>query len=177
VPRAVQPRQVALALVAALDENFVIGACGDLPWQLPDDQKHFMTLTLGHCVAMGRLTFESLPKPLPGRTNLVLSQKAGYAPAGAVVVPTLDAAIEETARRGESLLFVAGGAGVYAEALPRAAVLHLTRVHARVAGDVYFPNVDFSQFERAAASEHAADARHAYAFTVEEWRRRSPGAA
>lgn len=175
--RSLQATPVALALVAALDENFAIGAGGDLPWRLPDDQKHFKALTLGHCVAMGRLTFESLPRPLPGRTNLVLSRQAGYAPSGAVVVPDLEAAIAETARRGESVLFVAGGAAVYAEALPRATALHLTRVHARVAGDVYFPRVDFSQFERVAAREHAADSRHAYAFTIEEWRRRARSAA
>lgn len=163
---------VALALVAALDEAGVIGAGGGLPWQLPDDQRHFKALTLGHCIAMGRRTFESIGRALPGRTNLVLSRRPDFAPEGALAVPNLDAAIAETARRGERLLFVVGGAAVYAEALPRAIALHLTRVRARVRGDVTFPAVDFSQFTRVSTELHPADARHAYAFAIEEWRRR-----
>lgn len=162
---------VELALVAALDESGVIGADGELPWRLPDDQRHFKALTLGHCIVMGRRTFESIGRPLPGRTNLVLTRQPGFAAEGAIALPDLEAAIAETARRGESLLFVVGGAAVYAEALPRASALFLTRVRARVRGDVVFPQVDFSQFTRVSAVPHPADARHAFAFTLEEWRR------
>ncbi len=173
MPRAA----VELALVAALDEAGVIGARGGLPWRLPDDQRHFKALTLGHCLVMGRRTFDSIGRALPGRTNLVLTRRPGAHFEGAIAVADLAQAIAETARRGESLLFVAGGAAVYAEALPRASTLHLTRVHARVAGDVYFPRVDFSRFALVSAERHAADARHAFAFTIEAWRRRGPDPA
>jgi dihydrofolate reductase len=167
-----------VTLVAALSENGVIGRDGDLPWRLPDDLRHFMRLTRGHCVIMGRRTFESMEGPLPERTNIVITSDPRYRGTGAtqsadlVVVASLEAALDTARARGEKEAFVAGGSRVYAEALPRADRLVLTRVHARVDGDTHFPAWRAEDFERVRATPHPADARHAYPFTFEEYERR-----
>lgn len=162
-----------ISLVAALSRNRVIGANGGLPWRLPDDQRFFKELTHGHCLVMGRATFESIGRPLPGRTTLVLSRRPGTVAAGAIVVHDFDAALEIARARGEKEVFVVGGADVYALALPRADRLYLTRVDAVVEGDVRFPDFDESgrTFKLVEERRHAADARHEYAFTIQRWER------
>jgi dihydrofolate reductase len=163
-----------VSLVAALDEKRAIGHAGRLPWRLPDDQRHFRELTTGHCVVMGRRTFESIGRPLPGRTCLVLTRHPERLPPGVLPVASFGAALEEARARGESELFVVGGADVYAEALPLADALFLTRVHADAGGDVFFPEFDPARFRLVRSTPHPADARHAHAFTFEEWLRSGP---
>jgi len=165
----------ALALIAAVARNGTIGADGDLPWRLPDDLRHFKRTTQGHCLILGRRTWESLPGALPGRTTIVVTRDARYAAEGAETAGDLVAAIARARARGDAEPFVGGGAAIYEQALPLATRLWLTRVDADVAGDVVFPGWrerSFERgFERVSAVEHAADARHAHAFTIEEWRR------
>jgi dihydrofolate reductase len=153
-----------LSLIVAVAENGVIGAQGALPWRLPDELAHFKRTTLGKPVLMGRRTFVSLGRPLPGRANVVLSRDPKYTTHGALVARDLDEAIGMHAAAPEQ--FVIGGASLYAEALPRAERIYLTRVHARPAGDVFFPALESGEWGEALISEHPADARHAHAFSV-----------
>ena len=156
----------AIALVVAVADNGVIGRGGALPWHLPDDLKHFRAVTLGKPVLMGRRTFDSIGKPLPGRRNLVLSRSglAGGTPAAGVDrFESFEAAVAAVADTAE--LCVIGGAGVFALALPRATRVYLTRVHASVAGDVFFPLSALTGWHELARQEHAADDRHAFAMS------------
>jgi dihydrofolate reductase len=167
-----------VSLVAALAENGVIGANGGLPWSLPDDMRRFVSLTTGHCVVMGRKTFESMNRrPLRRRTNIVLSRSEAAAgdAKGVHVVSDLTAALAIARDQGDDEAFVIGGEAIYALALPQADCLYLTRVHARVEGEVHFPTFDESAWTLARTEHHDVDARHAYAFHFEDWVR-SPAA-
>jgi dihydrofolate reductase len=150
-----------LAVVAALARNGVIGRDNRLPWHLPDDLRHFKRLTLGRPIVMGRRTFESLPGLLPDRTHVVVTRNPAYSAPGAVVVRSLDEAI---AKAGGDEVLVVGGAALYAQALPRAQRLYLTRIDADIAGDAHFPPVDWGEWREVAREEHGTDAKHAYAF-------------
>jgi dihydrofolate reductase len=156
-----------VALVVAMADNGVIGRDGRLPWHLPDDLKYFKVVTYGKPVLMGRRTFESIGKPLPGRRNLVLS-RAGAGRAshpGVEYVASVDQALVLAA--GAAELCVIGGAEVYALALPLASRIYLTRVQALVEGDRYFPLRDFSGWRESESVSHAADERHAYAMNFQ----------
>lgn len=158
-------------MVAALARNRVIGRDGDLPWRLPDDQKHFVRVTLGKTVLMGRRTFESIgAQPLAKRRNLVLTRDLDYQAEGATVVHSLEAALE--AAVGADELVILGGEKLYEALLPRAERLYLTFVHAEVPGDTYFPDVDFSEWVEVDRLDHPADERHAYPFHIVELERR-----
>jgi len=159
-----------LSLIAAVAENGVIGAKGGLPWRLPDELAHFKRTTLGKPVVMGRRTFVSLGRALPGRTNVVLSRARDFAAAGAEVARDLDAALALLA--GAPEVVVIGGAAVYAESLPRAERIYLTRVHGRPEGDVFFPELDPKDWRESLLLEHPADARHAFAFSIYALERR-----
>jgi dihydrofolate reductase len=152
-----------VALVVALADNGVIGRGGTLPWHLPDDLKHFKSVTLGKPLLMGRRTFESIGKPLPGRRNLVLSRGTPALPEGVEAVANIDVALALAS--GAAELCVIGGAAVFAALLPVAARIYLTRVHGEVTGDVYFPPWDAAGWRETERSEHPADARHAYAMS------------
>jgi dihydrofolate reductase len=166
---------VKLSLVAAVARNGVIGRDGALPWRLPRDLARLKRLTTGHCVLMGRRTWESIGRPLPERTNIVITRDARFAPAGAVVAHGVEAAIAEARARGETEAFVLGGEAIYAAALPLADRLYLTRVHADVPGDVRFPSLEAVDARRGwrlvREEHHPADARHAHAFTFQDWER------
>src|SRR6202163_1526185 len=126
-----------VALIAAVARNSVIGACNSLPWHLPEDLKHFRTLTSGHTVIMGRKTWESIGRPLPNRQNIVVSRQAGLSLDGASVANTLAAAIALADRPDP--VFVIGGEALYRSALPLAAVLYLTEIARDFDGDARFP--------------------------------------
>lgn len=162
-----------LSLVAAVADNGVIGRGGGLPWHLPDDLRHFRQVTLGKPVLMGRHTHESIGRALPGRRNLVLSRNAGAVP-GVEFCDSIDQALARCSDAAE--VCVIGGAAVYALALPRAALMHLTRVHASVEGDVSFPAVDWSRWHEIERHDHPVDARHAYALSFITLERIGPAA-
>lgn len=136
------PAGTRVYLVAAVAANGVIGASGKMPWHLPEDLRHFKALTLGHPVIMGRKTWESLGKPLPGRENIVVTRSPGYAAPGASVAGSLEGALAFCA--GEPVAFVIGGGELYAQALPLADGLVLTEIQRVYAGDTYFPSLDRS---------------------------------
>lgn len=141
-------------LVAAVAKNGVIGARGKLPWHLPEDLKHFKNLTLGHPIIMGRRTWDSLGKPLPGRENIVVSRKAGFEAPGASVAASLEAALALCA--GEPVAFVIGGAEIYAAALPLADGLVLTEIDRDYEGDVYFPDWDRAAWRATQKETHSS---------------------
>ena len=155
-----------------MDRNCAIGRDNDLPWRLPADLQRFKALTLGKPVLMGRRTAESLGRALPGRRNLVLTRGGRVPFEGMEAVESLDAALGVAAGDGAAELCVIGGAQVYALALPRAAVMHLTHVDAAVAGaDTFFPAFDAAEWEVVSRELRPADARHAFAFAFVEYRR------
>ena len=162
-----------ITLVAALDRRRVIGHGSEIPWRLPEDQKAFKRLTLGHCLVMGRVTFESIGRPLPGRTSIVLTRNPAWCAEGATVAADLDVALELARERGETECFVVGGADVYRAALPRADRMVLTRVDAEVVGDVHFPEVDFEAWKLVAEERYEPDDRHAHGFAIQDWERTS----
>ena len=139
---ATEPARPRVYLVAAVAANGIIGANGRLPWHLPEDLKHFKSLTLGHPVIMGRKTWETLGTVLPGRENIVVTRAPGYEAAGASVASSLGGALALCA--GEPTVFVIGGAELYAEALPVADGLVLTEIQRDFAGDARFPRFDRS---------------------------------
>ncbi|MBU1329886.1 MAG: dihydrofolate reductase [Gammaproteobacteria bacterium] len=161
-----------LCLIAALARNRVIGRDNQLPWHLPADLKHFKAMTLSKPIIMGRKTWDSLGRPLPGRLNLVVSRQPGLQLDGAEVFPSLDAAIvraEQWAREtGASELMLIGGAQLYAQGLALAARLYLTRVGLSPEGDAHFPEVDEAHWQLVEQDAHAAtDTTPAYSF--ETW--------
>lgn len=163
-----------IVLVAAMDRNRAIGRDKDLPWHLPDDFRHFKALSLGKPILMGRRTAESLGRALPGRRNLVLTRGGRVPFEGMEAVTSLDDALHIAAGDGAQELCVIGGAQVYALALPRASVLHLTHVDTVVDGaDTFFPAFDADDWQVVSREPHAADARHAFAFEFVEYRRAS----
>lgn len=138
--RAAPTSAPRIYLVAAVAANGVIGAGGRVPWHLPEDLKHFKSLTLGHPVIMGRRTWESIGRPLPGRENIVVTRRPGFEAPGASVAASLEAALALCL--GEPVVFVIGGAELYAAALPIADGLVLTEIHRDYEGDVRFPDWD-----------------------------------
>lgn len=143
-----------VALVVAVADNGVIGDRGRIPWRIADDMKHFKALTLGKPCIMGRKTWDSLPKkPLPGRSNIVVTRDPSFAAVGALAVPSVDAAFALAQREGPSEIAVIGGGEIYRAALPRATRLHLTEVHGEFAGDSHF------LFDRAAWRETTREDR------------------
>ena len=158
-----------IILIAAVARNGTIGRDNALPWRLKADLARFRAATMGHPVLMGRKTWESLAKPLPGRRNLVLTRQPGYRAQGAEVFASVDealAALEDAPR-----VFVIGGAEIYRLLLHKADILLLTEVAADVAGDACFPDFDRARFREASRTTHLADADNEYAVDFVEYRR------
>lgn len=161
-----------ISIIAALAENRVIGINNTLPWRLPNDLKHFRRLTTGHAIIMGRKNYESIGKPLPERTNIIITRNRDYRADGCLIAHSLDEAM--ALAKNDPEIFVIGGAEIYRTALARSDRLYLTRVHATIAGDTYFPEFDETEWQEISRERHAADERHAfdYSFVVFERIRR-----
>jgi dihydrofolate reductase len=158
-----KPRSTAIVLVAAVADNGVIGRDNALPFRQSSDLKRFKALTMGRPVLMGRKTFLSIGKPLPGRTNIVVSRSAEFAAAGVVTARDLDLALGvahgDALRRGVNEIAVIGGADIFARLMPLADRLEITHVHSRPEGDTYFPSIDASQWRAGEKSELPAGPR------------------
>ena len=152
-----------VSLIVAMDEDGVIGRGNALPWRLPDDLKRFKALTLGKPILMGRKTFDSIGKALPGRLNLVLTRSSEWKHEDVTVVHSMEEAVAQAAQAPE--LSVIGGEEIFRLAFPFAQRIHLTEVHARVGGDAKFPAFDRTDWRETERIEHPADDRHAYAMT------------
>lgn len=165
---SVQKTSPSITLVVAMAENRVIGIDNGLPWRLPADLQHFKRVTMGKPVVMGRKTFESIGRPLPGRRNVVVSRNADYQAEGCETFTSVASVLECLAQAPE--IMVIGGANLYAQLLPHAHRIHLTLVHASVPGDAYFPELDHARWRTLSREDHAADERNnvAYSFLVLE---------
>jgi dihydrofolate reductase len=154
-----------ISLIAAVSENNVIGKDNDLPWRLPNDMKFFVQTTKGHHILMGRKNLESFGKLLPNRTNIVLTRDENYKFEGAEIFHDLKAAIQFAKNNGEDELMIIGGGEIYNQALDQADRIYLTRVHAEIEGDVYFPEIDENKWKEIMKTPHQKDERHDYDFT------------
>jgi len=163
---------VIVSLLVAMDLKRGIGKDNRLPWHLSDDLKQFKRLTMGHHMILGRKTYESIGKPLPGRTTILLTHRPDFQPDGCLVAHSLEEALSIARERGESEVFIIGGGQVFAQALPLADRIYLTRVHARVEADVYFPSFDETQWIEIERSDYPADSKNQFAFTFQLFEKR-----
>lgn len=156
-----------LSLIAAVAENRVIGRANDIPWHLPEDWKRFKAITMGHHLLMGRRTWESIGRPLPGRTTIVVTRSSPELPAGVLTATSLDEAIALAVSAGDDEAFVAGGAEIYRQSLGRVDRLYLTHVHATPEGDTLFPEWEPNDWTVVSSERHEPDERHVCAYTFE----------
>ena len=154
-----------ISLIAAASKNNVIGKDNDLPWNLPDDMKFFVQTTKGHHILTGRKNLESYGKLLPNRTNMVLTRNRDYEFKGAEIFHDLNSAIDFARARGEEEMMIIGGGEIYKQALPQADRIYLTRIHAEIKGDAFFPPIDEQEWETVSENYHPKDERHQYDFT------------
>ncbi|MEH6348042.1 MAG: type 3 dihydrofolate reductase [Bermanella sp.] len=158
-----------IVLIAAFAQNRVVGINNTLPWHLPEDLKYFKRTTTGKAIIMGRKTYDSIGRPLPNRTNIVISRNTELNVEGVKVVDSLQAAIdlakEVNLINGVEEIMVIGGASIYEEALPQADRLYITHVQAEVAGDAYFPEVDFSQWQEVSRDDYVASEGNPYDYS------------
>jgi dihydrofolate reductase len=165
-------------LVAAIGENGVIGRDNALPWRMKSDLQHFRRLTTGKPVVMGRKTYLSIGKPLPGRTNIVVTRDRDFAAAGVMVahdlVSALTAARADALRRGADAIMIVGGAEIFAQTIDDADRLEITTVHMRPDGDTLFPPIDAGRWHAVAQQEHPAGPDDSAAYAVVTYRRREP---
>lgn len=163
-----------LAMIAALAENHVIGLDNKMPWHLPADLKHFKAMTLGKPIIMGRKTWDSLGRPLPGRLNLVISRQPGLQLEGAETFTCLDDALQRAEvwarEQGADEIMLIGGAQLYTQALERAQRLYLTRIEASPEGDAFFPQFDETRWQRIESQAHPTSGE-APAYRFETWQR------
>lgn len=158
-------RPARLSLIVAMARNGVIGKNNAIPWRLPGELALFKRVTMGHPIVMGRKTWESIGRALPGRLNIVVTRNTAYNAPGATVVPSLEAALAAAA--GAAEIFIIGGAQLYAEALPRADRLYLTTVDTEVDGDTRMPAFDRNAWRTITTEAHARDDRNAYSYTLD----------
>lgn len=166
---------VAVAIIAAVAENGVIGNGNAIPWRLPGDFAHFKRMTIGKPLIMGRKTFESIGRPLPGRTNIVITRQELYQPDGVIVISSLEAALDHAqeiakADRANEVM-IGGGAEIYRQALPFADRMYITQVGLEPEGDVYFPPIDFDQWKPGGEINVAPHPDDTAAFRVRVYRR------
>ncbi|GHN01449.1 dihydrofolate reductase [Cytophagales bacterium WSM2-2] len=164
-----------ISIIAAVAKNGVIGKANDLPWRLPDDMKYFMQTTQGHHVIMGRKNYDSLPekfRPLPNRTNIVVTRQQDFKATDCFVVNDLKTGIDLALGNSEKELFIIGGAEIYKLALQQTDTLYLTEIDAVVEGDVVFPSWNKNEWREVSRQHHSADAKHKYAFDFVVYKRK-----
>ena len=169
---------IEIVLIVAVAENGVIGSDDTIPWRQKTDQARFKAMTMGKPIVMGRKTFVSLRRPLPRRTNIVITRDAAFRAAGAVVTDSLAAAIEvargDALRRSVAEIVVIGGSEIYAQSMDIADRLEITEVHAEPAGDTRFPRVDTGEWQEVARLRHPSGPDDSAAFSYVTYRRRKP---
>lgn len=144
-----------ISIIVAMAQNRTIGINNTLPWRCPEDLRHFKALTMGHHMIMGRKTFDSIGKPLPGRTTVVVTRNTRLQIDGCIIAHSLQQAIAACA--GDNEIFIVGGAELYAQALPLANKLYVTEIRQDIQGDAHFPEFDKKQWREAARERHSQD--------------------
>lgn len=158
-----------LSHIVAASENNVIGAKNELPWHLPNDFKYFKNKTWGMPVIMGRKSYESLKKSLPGRINIVVTKKANWHPDDVFVVNDIDDAIEKAKESDAREIFIIGGGEIFKQTINIVSKIYLTRVHATVDGDTFYPELDKKKWKLIDQQSFPADEKNNYAHTFEVW--------
>jgi dihydrofolate reductase len=153
-----------LSIIVAMARNRTIGIDNSLPWRLPEDLKHFKALTMGHHIIMGRKTYESIGRPLPGRTTVIVTRDRGYLMDGCLIANSLDDAIKLASVDSEA--FCVGGANLYAQMLPRADRLYITEIQADYEGDAHFPAFDRQAWRETERESHVSAAGLVYDFVI-----------
>ena len=162
---------MALSLIVAISQNGIIGREMDLPWHISADLKRFKSLTMGHHIVMGRKTYESIGRLLPGRTTVIITRQSDYQIPGAIVVNSIDEAMAVAADDLET--FIVGGSQIYNLALPLVDTIYITRVHADVEGDTRLDAVDWSAWECESSERHSAGEKNDHEYSFEIYRRES----
>nr|WP_295869604.1 dihydrofolate reductase [uncultured Chitinophaga sp.] len=160
-----------VSIIVAASENNVIGINNQLPWRLSTDLKYFKSTTLGKPIVMGRKTFESLRKPLPGRPNIVITRQTDFQPDGVYVVSSIDEAIGKAKTFEGDELFITGGSQIFEQAWHLVDRIYLTRVYAVVPGDAFFPAVHGNEWTLVSDERHEADEKNEYSFSFQVWER------
>ncbi len=160
-----------VSLIVAMTENRVIGRDGDMPWRLSDDLRRFKRITMGHHIVMGRKTYESIGRPLPGRTSVVISRSANYDHPDIRVARSLKEAF--SIAKSDDEVFITGGAQIFALALPLVERIYLTRIHCNLEGDTFFPEVDWTEWQLTEDERHPADERNDHDYSFQLWSRNS----
>jgi len=152
-----------ISIIVAIDENGLIGRRNGLPWKLPADLKHFKTLTSGHTVIMGRKTYDSIGKPLPNRTNIVVSKSDDLQIDGCITVKSPEEALKASLENQE--IFVIGGAEIYRQFLPLAQTVYLTKIHNKFEGDIFFPTINPDEWQEKERQDFEADDKNPYKYS------------
>ena len=152
-----------LSLICAMDKNRLIGNNNQLPWHLPADLKRFKSTTSGHHIIMGRNTYESIGKPLPNRTSVIITRNPAYTADGCIVVNSLEEAIDVA--KNDDTPFIIGGAQIYAKAIEIADKLDITEVHHQFEADVFFPEIDLKKWQETSREKHSADEKNKYDYS------------
>lgn len=164
-----------ISIIVAASMNGVIGIQGELPWRISDDLKRFKALTLGKPIVMGRLTWESIGRPLPGRQNIVITRQSGFSAEGCDVVDSAAAALAVAGDVDEVMII--GGGQIYDLFLPKAGRLHITRVDTETNGDAFFPPIDEREWVLVSSEPHEAGEKNEFAFVFQTFERRRPESA
>jgi dihydrofolate reductase len=157
-----------ISIIVAASTNNVIGRNNDLPWHLPADLKYFKDTTMDHCVVMGRKNFESIPpkyRPLQGRTNIVITRQKDYNAEGAVVVNSIEAAVEFARSKNDTECFITGGGEIFKQSIHLCDRIYLTRIHAVIEGDVYFPELNEKKWKEISRKDIQPDEKNKYPFS------------
>lgn len=158
-----------VSLIAAMSENRIIGRNNTIPWYLPRELKTFKAITMGHHIVMGRKTYESINRLLPGRTTVIITRDPNYTVAGALVMNSFELALEGS--RDDDQVFVIGGAEIYRLALPSATRFYLTVVHAELPGDTYMPDLELDTWTKISSETFSADEKNSYDYTISVYER------
>ena len=153
-----------LSLIVAMDRNRLIGSENGLPWHLPADLKFFKRTTMGKPIVMGRKTYQSIGKPLPGRQNIVVTRDSAFSAEGCEIVGSIEQAVESCPESQEIMLI--GGASLYRQTLERASCLYVTRIHHEFSGDTWFPEFDERRWRVESREDYEADSRNPYAYSL-----------
>lgn len=154
-----------VSLIFAMDEHNAIGVNNTLPWHLPADLKKFKQDTMGHHIIMGRKTYESIGRPLPGRTSIVVSRQEDYSAEGVKVAPALEQALHIARKAGETEAFIIGGAQLFRDAMPLADRFYLTRIHHTFTADTYLPAIDMREWEELERKDFQPDEKNKYPYS------------
>lgn len=157
--------------IAAMSKNRVIGSNNGIPWYLQEDFRFFKRTTLNHPIIMGRKTFESIGKPLPKRTNMVVTKNPFYISSGIVILHSLEAALEMANNHGEEEVFIIGGGTIYQQSLPFLDSIYLTEVQTELAGDTFFPELNFNNWKVSEILSHKKDSKNDFDFIIKKYER------